>query len=223
MCFQDLGWAARPNVSGDHIRYTTWREYIGSIADRPKRDWRFSMEDIRCCLPWGEKTIQRIAQQVRSVENRLVVAEKMASMAVVWAKSDYPSEQLRKAWDQVLWAQHHDAWITATTRTGRRAWAWQVAEQTWDAEQACDDIIDRYSHSRPVAGARSGATGVGSRRLRVFNTLGTERSDLIEVDLTAVCACARHPATSSPVSFWSPENTPGKKQIKSTPAQRTRI
>ena len=33
---------------------------------------------------------------------------------------------------QARW-QHHDAWITATTRTGRDAWAFQVASETLDA------------------------------------------------------------------------------------------
>ena len=51
----------------------------------------------------------------------------MASMAAAFHGVAFPAERLQRAWDQLLWSQHHDAWITATTRTGRQAWAFQVA------------------------------------------------------------------------------------------------
>ena len=57
---QDLGWPARPKVQGDHIRYTTWREYMRDFATKPRKDWQFTQEDILVTLPWGEKTIQNL-------------------------------------------------------------------------------------------------------------------------------------------------------------------
>jgi len=183
MCFQDLGWAARPNVKGDYISFTTWREYMQSIAGKTVRDWRFSMEDIRCALPWGEKTLQNVARQVRSAENRLLVTEKLASMAAVQSQEPYPADEIRQAWDQTLWAQHHDAWITATTRSGRDAWAFQIAAETWTAESSCSEIIDR-SLDRLTGrnGPPSGESDQG-KTIRVFNTLGHDRPDLVELEI----------------------------------------
>lgn len=183
MCFQDLGWAARPTVEGDYLRYTTWREYMQRVEEDTPRNWRFSMEDIRCALPWGEKTLHKIARQVRSAENRLIVAEKAASLAAVHVKLQYPADHLQEAADKTLWAQHHDVWITATTRTGRNAWAFQAAAETWDAEGICAEIIDR-SLDRLTGGAAS-VKNLSEREgsLHVFNTLAHHRQDLVEIEL----------------------------------------
>jgi len=81
ICFQDLGWPAKPRVEGDYIRYVTWREYIHYIAEKPKKEWRFGIEDTLTTLPWGEHTLQLVAQQVRSAENKILIAEKLAALA----------------------------------------------------------------------------------------------------------------------------------------------
>jgi alpha-mannosidase len=81
MCFQDLGWPAKPKVAGDYIKYVIWRDYIHVIADKPTKEWHFGIEDTLVTLPWGQHTLQQIAQQVRLAENRLLMAEKMAAMA----------------------------------------------------------------------------------------------------------------------------------------------
>src|ERR1700761_9214292 len=105
MCFQDLGWPAKPRVSGSYLRFATWREYIHTIADKPKQSWRFSIEDILVTLPWGDATLQRVAQQVRSAEVRLVTAEKIAAIAATTCGMPWPAEQLVQAWDGVLLSQ----------------------------------------------------------------------------------------------------------------------
>jgi alpha-mannosidase len=182
MCFQDLGWAARPNVEGDYIRFVTWREYMEAVAGKTTRNWRFGIEDIRCSLPWGEKTLQKIARQVRSAENRLIAAEKMACLAAVFGKQKFPADELQAAWDKTLWSQHHDCWITATTRTGRDAWAFQVAAETWDAEAACRAIIDR---SLDRLSGNSNMTSADEERsfVHVFNTQAHDRQDIVEIEL----------------------------------------
>ncbi len=177
MCFQDLGWAARPNVKGDWIRFVTWREYMEQVAAPTARHWRFGIEDIRCALPWGEKTLQKIARQARSAENKMIAAEKMASMASVRGGVRYPADELQQAWDKTLWAQHHDAWITATTRTGRNAWAFQVAAETWEAEEICDGIFARSLDGLVKEERQPGIT------LHVFNTLGQDRGDVVEIEI----------------------------------------
>jgi alpha-mannosidase len=181
MYFQDLGWAAKPRVSADYIRYVTWREYIHGIAVKPSKEWRFSPEDILTTLPWGEQTLQAVAQQVRSAENRLVAAEKAASMAWLEGKSPWPGDRLRDAWDSLLWAQGHDAWITATTRTGRQAWAFQVASGTLDAETAASSIVAESLRALCAGNAEQIHQPLGSQWMRVANTLGVEREDLAEL------------------------------------------
>ena len=102
---------------------------------------RFSQEDVLCVLPWGERTLQRIARQVRRAEHKAIQAEKMASFIAAWRGAPYPREALQEAWDNVLYAQHHDIWICATTREGRKAWAWQADHATARAEELCDRVI----------------------------------------------------------------------------------
>jgi alpha-mannosidase len=179
MCFQDLGWAAKPRVSAEHIRFVTWREYIQTVAEKPVKDWRFTMEDILTTLPWGEKTIQAAAQQVRSAENRLLLAEKAAALAWMTSGQEWPVKALREAWDDLLWAQHHDAWITVTTRSGRRAWAFQVGAGTLHAEEQANAITETSMEA--LAKGRPGESPAGAQWVRVVNTLAVERRDLAEL------------------------------------------
>ncbi len=181
MYFQDLGWAAKPRVSGEYIRNVTWREYIHGIAGKPEKEWRFSPEDILTTLPWGEKTLQVVAQQVRAAENRLPAAEKVAAMASLAGHATWPGERLTEAWDSLLWAQGHDAWITATTRVGRQAWSFQVASGTLDAETTADAIIAESLQTLCSGLPRKAAQPLGSRWIRVVNTLGVARRDLAEL------------------------------------------
>jgi alpha-mannosidase len=181
MYFQDLGWAAKPRVSGDHIRNVTWREYIHKIANKPEKEWRFSPEDILTTLPWGEKTLQAVAQEVRSAENRILTAEKMAAMASLAHNAAWPGERLTEAWDPLLWAQAHDAWITATTRMGRQAWSFQVASGTLSTETTAEAIIAESLQKLCSGTPRTPTQPLGSRWVRVVNTLGTGRHDLAEL------------------------------------------
>jgi alpha-mannosidase len=183
MYFQDLGWAAKPRVSASYIRYVTWSEYIREIGDKPSKQWRFTPEDILTTLPWGEKTLQAVAQQVRSAENRILAAEKLAAMACLEKGSPWPAAQLRAAWDSLLWAQGHDAWITATTRTGRQAWAFQVASGTLASEDAADAIIAESARALSTGAPSTEPQPLGPQWIRVMNTLGVERHDLAELSI----------------------------------------
>jgi alpha-mannosidase len=180
-CFQDLGWAARPKVTGAHIRFVTWREYMRQVVDPPKKQWRFTPEDILTTLPWGEKTLQTAAQQVRSAENRVLMAEKMASMAAALHGSQFPAERLQRAWEQLLWSQHHDAWITVTTRTGRQAWAFQVASETLETEEISAAIMNASAETLSQGEKQPALVPLGPQWLRVFNTVASEREEVVEV------------------------------------------
>ncbi len=181
-CFQDLGWAVRPRVAGAHIRFVTWREYMKQVAVKPQKQWRFTAEDILTTLPWGEKTLQVLAQQVRSAENRVLMAEKMASMATALHGGLFPAERLQRAWDQLLWSQHHDAWITATTRTGRQAWAFQVASETMETEEISTAIIGSAAATLSRGESQPAAVPIGPQWMRVFNTVAAERDEVVEVN-----------------------------------------
>jgi alpha-mannosidase len=181
-CYQDLGWAARPKVRGPHIRYVTWGEYFGQVADKPAKQWRFSPEDILTTLPWGEKTLQTLAQQVRAAENLILQAEKLAAAAAALRGEEFPAERLRRAWDQLLWSQHHDSWITATTRSGRQAWAFQVAAQTMEVEEIANAIIGTAAANLSRGEPRPPATPIGAQWVRVFNTTAADRREVVEVN-----------------------------------------
>ena len=181
MCFQDLGWPAKPRVAADYIRYVTWREYIHGIADKPSKEWRFSIEDTLTTLPWGEHTLQTVARQVRSAENRILMAEKLAALACLEAGSAWPAVQLRDAWDDLLLTQAHDAWITATTRRGRQAWAFQVASDTLTSENSANEILDDAAAALSKSAPADLQKPLGPQWVRVLNTLGTDRTGLTEV------------------------------------------
>jgi alpha-mannosidase len=169
-----------------HIRSVTWREYLKSVAIKPEKDWRFSIEDILVTLPWGEKTLQTAAQQVRSAEIKLLAAEKLSAMAWLEGRGAWPGEALQRAWDDVLWAQHHDSWITITTRAARNAWAFQVGAGTMSSENTATETIaaSAASLSQGAQGSQ-GQTNLplSSQWVRAFNTLGWQREDLAELTL----------------------------------------
>ena len=185
MCFQDLGWAAQPRAQASWIRYATWGEYIHEIARTTPTDWALSMEDILTALPWGEKTLHVVAQQVRSAEVSLVAAEKHATLAYLKNGGPWPAEALQQAWEQTMWSQSHDAWITATTRRGRQAWSFQVAAGTMDAAAAAQEIIDAASTSLCADERRKIGTDEDIQYLRAINTLGRDREDLVETTISA--------------------------------------
>lgn len=181
MCFQDLGWAARPNVEGNYVHFVTWREYMHSVAGTNRRNWSLGIEGIRCALPWGERTLQTLARQVRETETKLCVGEKIASIAALCRRKPYPQQQLQDAEDQLLWSQHHDAWITATTRSGRDAWAFQAAAETWQADDLIDTVIrESLEALRAPAG---GQTENSASYIEVWNTTAHNRSDIVEIDV----------------------------------------
>lgn len=180
---QDLGWKAGPRLGLDgRVQYVTWREYIDEIVGAPQADWRFTQEDIRCALPWGERHLQRMARQVRAAESKLVQAEKMAAMALVVSGRAYPEAELVRAWDELMLAQHHDAWICATTREHREKWSWLGGAQTWLAEANADTVISESTaavqQTEPLVSGEDVGLGI-----RVFNTSGVGRKEIVSLDI----------------------------------------
>ncbi|MGN6510187.1 MAG: hypothetical protein ACTHLD_12080, partial [Chitinophaga sp.] len=142
MCLQDAGWRNGPWLKRK-VQYETWRNYIGHIADKQNAQvWRVSQEDIQVSLVWGAQVLQRIAQQVRSAENRLASAEKYAAISALYDGLPWPQQALDTAWKSLLLAQHHDCWIVPYN--GRKGDTWIDKVKRWtDMTLAVGDSILR--------------------------------------------------------------------------------
>jgi alpha-mannosidase len=182
---QDAGWKGGPYAgNGDRgyqpTVYKTWTDYVANYSIKtPKEDWKFSQEDVLTSLVWGSQILQRIAQQVRVSENTLVSAEKLAAMAKVYKNAPWPKAALDEGWTRLLLSQHHDCWIVPYNMGQGNTWADKVV--TWTG------ITNRNTDSIVVAstGAINGdnTSGVDTKYVRVFNTLGIERNELVSVDM----------------------------------------
>ncbi len=180
---QDAGWKGGPYV-GDGNRgyqptvYKTWTDYIANYSIKtPKEDWQFSQEDVLTSLVWGSQILQRIAQQVRVSENKLIVAEKLASMAKVYKNAAWPKAALDEGWTRLLLSQHHDCWIVPYNMGQGNTWADKVVNWTGITNRNTDSII-----VASVA-AVTGTTNTYMPHIKVFNTLGVKRSELVTVDV----------------------------------------
>ncbi len=180
MCLQDAGWKKGPWLGDPAQRdseYVTWRGYFQNVAvQTPVQDWNLSQEDVHVSLVWGSQVLQKLAQQVRSAENRLILAEKMASLAHLYAQLPYPSRSLDEAWRSLMLAEHHDCWIVPYNGRAGNTWAdkvsrWTATTQTNSAEaieQSVRALEGEGSNTKPIY-------------VRVFNALGVTRTDLVTI------------------------------------------
>lgn len=158
-----------------------WKQYFQTVAQsQPTLDWRVSQEDIQVGLVWGAQVLQRLAQQVRRAENRLVMAEKLATLAGAYGRVPWPGAQLDEAWRGLLLAQHHDCWIVPYIGSRGNTWADKVERWTTGVCQTSEEII------RQATAALAPPPGTnGPYSIRVFNTLGVARTNLVQVPLPA--------------------------------------
>lgn len=183
---QDMGWPGRPwrlgisQAVADAMRHVTWREYVDTIASPPQKRWKASQEDLRVGLPWGGSVLQRVAQLVRASENRIVQAEKLSAMAFVRRGRPFPTAEVRQAWKDLLWSQHHDVWIVSQNRHGTGTWATTVETKTEAIAQACARIVD---DSTAAMAPEAGAAVKAGTPVRVFNTTGFRRRDVASLEV----------------------------------------
>ncbi len=187
MCIQDAawshGWNKGPWLGQDTAAYycptayKTWRDYIqncsnGSTGD----DWHFSQEDVLCSLMWGTQVMQRLAREIRTAENTIVQAEKMASYAKLYRGEKWPMDSIDEAWRTLMLSQHHDCWIVPYNRlNGGKTWAETVTDWTRNTNQKSQRVIDQSL--KLMAGQRRG------NKIRVFNTLAVEREEPVSVEV----------------------------------------
>ncbi|MEX2594492.1 MAG: glycoside hydrolase family 38 C-terminal domain-containing protein, partial [Anditalea sp.] len=185
MTLQDAGWRQGPWLgdgkgSYQPTEYKTWRDYIENISVKtPEQDWRFSQEDVLVSLVWGSQVLQRLAQRIRVSENMVVTAEKLAAMAVAYRGVSWPKSSFDDAWRNLLLAQHHDCWIVPYNGRPGNTWADKVATWTGVTNQKSDSVMRQSMIKLAAVGGQSG----GSKYIRVFNTLGTRRSEFVTVTL----------------------------------------
>lgn len=197
MCLQDAGWnngpwikpgeAYRPG-STDEMQdvkhsyhptlFETWRGYFENVTTRKTdQDWHFSQEDVLTSLVWGGQILQQVASEVRAAENKIVSAEKLASIAAVYKAAPWPGISFDEAWRTLLLAQHHDCWIVPYNIRAGLTWADHTKQWTGNTMTRSDSILDRS-----MAMLASPAT---TPQITVFNTTATDRNECVEVGLPA--------------------------------------
>lgn len=185
MCYQDAGWKNGPWLgSGTNVKnksiYTTWRNYFENISDKKANDnYYFSQEDMHVNLMWGSQVLQKIAQEVRVSENKIIIAEKMAAMANLDNKYNPIQERIDEAWRTLMMAQHHDSWIVPYNRLKRdRTWAQEITLWTNNTNKISDKVIDEAIDSYNTNTSRDAEN---KTYIRVYNTLGVKRTELVKV------------------------------------------
>ncbi|BAU52927.1 glycoside hydrolase family 38 C-terminal domain-containing protein [Mucilaginibacter gotjawali] len=188
MTIQDAGWKGGPFMGtgprfGVKTVYTTWRNYFENVSPKDtKPAWKATQEDLLVNLVWGSQVTQKIAQQVRVAENKIIIAEKMASLASIYAGEVYPTAALDSAWRTLLLAQHHDSWIVPYNGKPGATWADKVREWTNYTNRICDSLIRVSSTSAP------GVKYDGGAYVRVYNTVAVKRNELVSMIIPAALA-----------------------------------
>jgi alpha-mannosidase len=187
MCFQDAGWDGGPWLGNavkdfyEPTEYAVWTDYINMIEDRVEAtDWKFSQEDVKPGLVWGSQVLQKIAQEVRVSENKLVMAEKIAAMDALFYGTDFPVPEFAEAWRTLMLAQHHDCWIVPYNGRPGNTWADKVTRWTNSSNYYADSIVNHIFYANSSAGD-------DAKTIRVYNTLGQPRSDIVSIVLPESC------------------------------------
>lgn len=181
MCFQDAGWTNGPwldygGASHPGISYLTWRQYFEGEPEGVEHEvYKMSQEDVQGGLVWGSQILQRLARQVRSAENKLVMAEKTAAILRMISGQAPDQALIDEAWRTLMLSQHHDCWIVPYNRLNKRGnWADNVALWTAASEDNCDEVIGRMTSSMISEGA-------STRQIGIVNTTAFARQDLVSV------------------------------------------
>lgn len=184
MCLQDAEWKGGPWLKPNNMhyptRYTTWRKYAKDIVtNRELPAWEFSQEDVQVSLVWGAQVLQQIAKQVRFSENKVVRAEKIATLAGILKGANYPTASFDEAWRQIMLAQHHDCWIVPYN--GKKNDTWIDKVQRWT--DSANNISCRTIQSSVVAFNRN--ITEPSFYVRLFNSNADELNGCIRVPVPA--------------------------------------
>jgi len=102
-------------------------------------------------------------------------------MAKVYAGVNYPEAAFEAAWHPLLLSQHHDCWIVPYNGRTGNTWADKVVKWTGTTNRISDSIIALSASKLVSAGIKKNDT----KYIRVYNTLGVNRSELVTVEFPA--------------------------------------
>ncbi len=181
MTIQDAGWKGGPFMGiglryGIKTIYTTWRNYFENVAGADSKPaWTPTQEDMLVNLVWGSQVTQKIAQEVRVAENKMIMAEKLASLAKIYQGQTYPGLALDSAWPPLLLSQHHDCWIVPYNGKAGSTWADKVRAWTNYTDEKADSVIN-------ISTGRSPAEAGGSVwMVKVYNSMALNRDEVVQV------------------------------------------
>ena len=182
MCLQDAGWRNGLWLpKNDPSVYTTWRNYFKHIADTTNAEsWRVSQQDIKVSLVWGAQVLQKIAQQVRSTENKLLQAEKLAGMYAIANSKPLQEGAFDDAWRTLLLSQHHDCWIVPYNGHKGDTWADKVVGWTNNSNRIADSILSKQLQSDSGNG----------QSVTVYNSSLNKMNEMVTVPLPQSLAAA---------------------------------
>ncbi|MFZ4262751.1 glycoside hydrolase family 38 C-terminal domain-containing protein [Sphingobacterium sp. HJSM2_6] len=187
MTYQDAGWDNGPWLgTGNRIKnnsiYTTWTEYFEKYAPKKSDDhWKLTQEDIQVNLMWGSQVLQQIAQQVRSAENALLRAEKIAAMSTLEKGFKIDQDSLSEAWRTLMMAQHHDSWIVPYNKLNpNQTWAQAIKDWTSYSTIKAEEFIQQALGAPVTSNVESNKN---TAYVRVYNTLGHLRTEIVSVHL----------------------------------------
>lgn len=184
MTIQDAGWAYGPILRDGKkayqpTEYTTWANYFENIAiKKPTDNWKFTQEDVLVSLVWGSQILQRIAQEVRYSENKLISAEKLAAIIKMHNGTPYPQVAFDAAWRPLMLSQHHDCWIVPYNGRPGNTWADKVVTWTGTTNRIADSVIN-LDVTQPETGRLTNTM----RYIRIYNTIGVVRNEQVTADL----------------------------------------
>ncbi|RCH55195.1 hypothetical protein DJ568_08385 [Mucilaginibacter hurinus] len=177
MTLQDAGWKnglylGKGEKSYQPTEYTTWRNYFENVAvKKPSQDWNFSQEDVLVSLVWGAQVLQKLAQEVRVAENKIIMAEKIAAINKVYNNAPWPEDGFTDAWRGLMLSQHHDCWIVPYNGRKGNTWADKVVKWTGITNRVADSTM------------HISTTQAKMNTVRVYNTLGVARTGWVSVPM----------------------------------------
>ena len=177
MYFQDLGWRAGQGTGGDHIEFSLIKDYFKNKLNSSLPYWQPGQEIFRGALPWGDKTIVKLAREVRKLEGEITVSERLTALSSLY-KNENNEDALYEAWKLLLLSQHHDGWICAQS-----SWS----DETYHRVYAAEYILDKLNRNafKCLSESLKGEITQDTETITVFNPLGISENRLISVDMTA--------------------------------------
>ncbi|WP_183575056.1 glycoside hydrolase family 38 C-terminal domain-containing protein [Mucilaginibacter sp. X5P1] len=181
LTLQDAGWKQGPIIKDNNqsVVSTTWADYFENIAIKSTTDnWKFTQEDVLVSLVWGSQILQQIAQEVRVSENKLISAEKLATITKVYSGIPYSQTDFDAAWRPLLLSQHHDCWIVPYNGSKGNTWADKVVTWTSTTNRIADSVVNL-----DISASAKGKTVANTKFIRVYNTLGIARKEPVTVTI----------------------------------------